>query len=208
MTSTIITPRSVAAGKFPSPVPALLKFAQAFASALTNNPFFPDAAAIVAAIVAAVTALTAAETLAKTRVQGAVAARNVARTNLKTALHAAKSYVQLKGDANPAQAQAIIESASLTVRKTVVRQKFAFAAKPGAVSGTAILTAKVTSSRAAYEWDWSADGGKTWTTLPVTMQAKTTVPNLPVGTVASFRVRPVTKTGEGDWSQVVTLLIK
>jgi hypothetical protein len=162
----------------------------------------------VAAIVAAVAALTAAETTAKTRVQGAVAARNVAKANLLTAMHAAKSYVQGKADANPAQAHAIIESSSLTVRKTVVRQKLAFAAKPGSVSGTAHLTAKVTSPRSAYEWDWSADGGKTWTTLPVTMQAKTTVPNLPVGTVASFRVRPVTKAGEGDWSQVVTLLIK
>ncbi len=206
--TTTLAPRSVAVGKFPSPVPALLKFAQAFASALTSNPNFPDAGPIVAAIVAAVAALTAAETTAKTRVQGAVAARNVAKGNLLTALHAGKSYVQGRADTNVTQAQAIIESSSLTVRKAVLRQKLGFAAKPGAVSGTAHLTAKVTSPRAAYEWDWSADGGKTWTTLPVTMQAKTTVPNLPVGTVASFRVRSVTRTGEGDWSQVITLLIK
>ncbi len=104
--------------------------------------------------------------------------------------------------------QAIIESSSLTVRKSSIRQKAVFAAKPGAVSGTVDLTAKVVARRASYEWDWSADGGKTWTTLPSTLQAKTTVPNLPVGTTASFRFRAVTKAGQGDWSQIVTLLIK
>ena len=132
MTSTIITPRSVATGKFPSAVPVLLKFAQAFASRFEQQPVLPgrgidrgrhrrgdhgphrgrdhreDA-----------------------RVQGAVAARGITRTNLKTALHAAKSYVQLEGDANPARAQAIIESSSLTVRKTVARQKFAFCRQAG-----------------------------------------------------------------------------
>ncbi len=206
--STNVTPRSIAVGKFPTAVPALLKFAQAFASALTNNPNFPDSGPFVAAILAAVTALAAAETTAKTRVQGAVAARNVAKASLNTALHSAKAYVQGKADANPSQGQAIIESSSLTIRKAAVRQKGTFAAKPGPTSGTVHLTGKVTARRSAYEWEWSADAGKTWTNLPVTMQAKAIVPNLPVGTVASFRFRPVTKTGEGDWSQVVTLLVK
>jgi len=206
--TTTSTPRSVAVGKFPTSVPALLKFAQAFASGLTDNANFPDSAPIVASINTAYTALNTAETAAKARTQGAVAARNVEKGNLLTALHAGKSYVQGKADANPAQGQAIIESSSLTVRKTAIRQKAVFAAKPGAVSGSVDLTAKVVARRSSYEWDWSADGGKTWTTLPSTLQAKTTVPNLPVGTIASFRFRPVTKAGEGDWSQIVTLLIK
>ena len=62
--------------------------------------------------------------------------------------------------------------------------------------------------RASYEWQWSGDGGKTWTNVPATLQAKTTVLGLPSGTVLQFRVRAVTRTGEGDWSQVVSVLVK
>jgi hypothetical protein len=205
---TTTTHRLVVATKFPVSIVALLKFVQAFIAALTNNPFFPDAAPIIAALTAAFTALDAAETAAKTRAVGTVAARNVARDNLVTALHGGKAYVQQKADANIEQAQPIIESSSLAVRKTAVRVKLAFAVKQGPVSGSAHLSARRTDRRASYEWQWSADGGKTWTLLPSTLQAKTTVFNLPVGTTCSFRFRAVIKTGEGDWGQVVTLLVK
>jgi hypothetical protein len=43
---------------------------------------------------------------------------------------------------------------------------------------------------------------------PCTLQAKTTLTGLPVGSTVEFRYRPVVKTGEGDWSQTVTLVIR
>jgi hypothetical protein len=66
------------------------------------------------------------------------------------------------------------------------------------------LIAKAAAHRASYEWQYSTDP-KTWTVLPVTVQAKTDVVGLTVGTTYSFRVRPVTLTGEGNWTQVVSL---
>ena len=48
--------------------------------------------------------------------------------------------------------------------------------------------------RASYEWEYSTDGGKTWVTTPVTLQAKTTILGLTAGTTVQFRHRPVTKT--------------
>ena len=54
----------------------------------------------------------------------------------------------------------------------------------------------------------SADGGKTWVSAPSSLQAKTTVTGLPVGTSVLFRYRTLTKTGEGDWSQGLALLVK
>jgi hypothetical protein len=202
------THRIVAVTKFPMSVVALLKYTQAFIAALTNNPNFTDAASVIASLQAAFKALDAAETAAKTRAIGTVAARDNAKAALLTTLHGAKGYVQQKADANPEQAQAIIQSASLAVRKTAIRIKLGFTAKPGPVTGSVHLSARSAGRRASYEWAWSADGGKTWTPLPSTLQAKTMVPNLPVGTNCSFRFRAVTKTGEGDWSQVVTLLVK
>ena len=79
---------------------------------------------------------------------------------------------------------------------------------PGVVSGTARIVAKAVASRAAYEWQWSADGGKTWTALSPTLPARTTATGLPVGTLCSFRFRALIRTGEGDWSQTVTYLVK
>jgi hypothetical protein len=50
-------------------------------------------------------------------------------------------------------------------------------------------------------------GGKTWVTAPATLQAKTTVAGLVPGSTAQFKYRAVTKTGEGDWSQRVSLMV-
>jgi hypothetical protein len=202
------THRIIVVAAIPSSVPEMLKYAQGMRTSLTNNPFFPDAAPIVAGIDSAHDALETAETAAKTRAQGTVAARNVAKANLKTVLCGGVAYIQGKADANPPQAKPLVESTGLATRKTPVRQKLAFNAKQGSVSGSVHLTAKVAERRASYEWQWSADAGKTWTTLPSSLQAKTTVPNLPIGTICSFRYRPVIKSGEGDWSQVITLLVK
>jgi len=41
-----------------------------------------------------------------------------------------------------------------------------------------------------------------------TLRCKTTIVGLPVASSCSFRYRAVTKAGTGDWSQVVTLLVK
>ena len=43
---------------------------------------------------------------------------------------------------------------------------------------------------------------------PATLQAKTTVTGLTPGATVEFRYRPVTKTGEGNWSQTVQLIVK
>jgi hypothetical protein len=59
----------------------------------------------------------------------------------------------------------------------------------------------------AYEWQYSLDQ-KTWTAMPVTLQAKTDVSGLTSRTTYAFRYRPVSKAGEATWSQVVVQLIQ
>ena len=194
--------------KLPLPVPQLIKVAQAIIAALTNNPRVPNPNPTHAALTTALDALVSAEAATKTRTAGTVAARNVARTNLLSLLHATRANVQQVADANPEQAEAIITSAGMGVRKTPGHTKAPFAANPGAVSGTARLAAKAAAVRAAYEWEWSGDGGKTWTAVSPTLQAKTEITGLPVATLAQFRFRAITKAGAGDWSQPTSLLVK
>jgi hypothetical protein len=89
-----------------------------------------------------------------------------------------------------------------------VRAPRVFAAKAAAVTGTAKVIAPSAGHRASYEWEYSIDGGKTWVTLPVTLQAKTSVSGLVPGSTAQFKYRPVTKTGEENWSAPISLLVQ
>jgi hypothetical protein len=83
-----------------------------------------------------------------------------------------------------------------------------FDAKQGPLSGTAKVTAVAAGPRSSHEWQYSTDGGKTWVNAPTTIQAKTVITGLAAGATVQFRYRPVTKTGEGDWSQPASLLVK
>ena len=206
--STTNQNRVFVALKLPLPVPKLIKVTQAIIAAQTNNPHVPAPSPPLATLTAALDALVAAETATKTRAAGTVAARNVARTNLLSLLEASKASVQQLADLAPEQGEAIVTSAGMAVRKTAAHTKPPFAAKPGPVSGTVVLAAKAVAVRASYEWEWSGDGGKTWTAVLPTLQAKTEIPGLPVATTVQFRFRAVTKAGAGDWSQPTALVVK
>jgi beta-xylosidase len=80
--------------------------------------------------------------------------------------------------------------------------------KQGSVSGTVTLSAKAAAKKAAYNWQYSTDQ-KTWTSLPQTLKAKTGVSGLTAGTTYYFRSQALTpKGGDGDWGQVISLLVK
>ncbi len=191
----------------PKSVPALISYAKGIVNRMTANPSFPAPTPTLAAVTAAIADLQAAETAALARTKGAVAARNEKRTVLVGVLQQLRAHVQAVADADPSAAASIIESAGVAVRKTPTRSARAFAAKPGPVSGVAKVAAVVASRRASYEWQYSADGGKTWVTAAATLQAKTTIAGLVPGSTVQFRYRAVTKTGEGDWSQPTSLMV-
>jgi hypothetical protein len=206
--STTNQNRVFVALKLPLPVPKLIKVAQAIIAALTGNPHIPNPNPTVPALTTALDTLVTTEAATKTRAVGTVPARNVARTNLLSLLQASKANVQQLADLSPEQAEAIVTSAGMAIRKTAAHTKPPFAAKPGAISGTVVLAARAAAVRASYEWEWSGDGGKTWNAVSPTLQAKTEIAGLPVATSVQFRYRAVTKAGAGDWSQPTSLLVK
>jgi hypothetical protein len=208
MASTKTNHRSFASLNLPTVVGLLLTLAQAIVKAMSGNPLFPTPAPALAVISQAIADLQSAEMAALLRTKGAVITRDEKRTALVTLLQQLKGYVQTIADANVENGASIIASAGLAVRKTPVRVPRVFAAKPGIVSGSAKLVAASAGNRSGYEWQYSTDGGKTWSAVPFTLQAKTTIAGLAVGSTVLFRYRPVTKTGEGDWSQSVSLVVK
>ena len=208
MTNTNATHRSLASLKLPRPVPALITYAQGIVTGMTGNPSFPTPTPTLAAVTAAIAQLQIAETAALGRAKGTAATRNEKRTALVALLELLRAYVQSVADATPENGASIIGGAGLAVRKSPTHAARVFTAKTGTVSGTATLYAKSAGARAAYLWEYSTDGGKTWVAAPVTVQAKTTVVGLTPGATVQFRYQPVSKAGEGDWSQTVSLLVK
>jgi hypothetical protein len=202
------THRSIAALKFPKPVGALITLATGIVTAMTGNPSFPSPVPALALVTAAITALQSAETAALARTKGAVASRNEKRTSLSALLEQLRAYVQAMADATPENGASIIGSSGYAVRKTPIRAARTFTPKAGAVSGAVKLYAASAGPRSAYLWEYSLDGGKTWVAAPVTLQAKTTIAGLTPGATVQFRYQPVSKTGEGDWSQTVSFLVK
>ncbi len=206
-TSTKSIRRSTVTLQLPKSVPALIVYAQGIVKRMTENASFPNPAPSLAVVTAAIDALRTAETAALARTKGAAAVRNEKRVELVTLLQQLRAHIQTTADAELANGTSIIESAGVAVRKTATHRARAFAAKPGPVSGVATLVSASAARRASYEWQYSTDGGKTWITAPATLQAKTKVSGLPPGSTVQFKYRPVIKTGEGDWSQPVSLMV-
>jgi hypothetical protein len=184
----------------------IITFAQSVATAMTNNASFPTPNPPLATFEADIAALNTAETAVLSRVKGAVETRNAKLAIVKADLGVMRTYVQSIADANPSNAEAMIESAGMKLKTVTLRDKAALAVKPGDVSGAVLLEAKSAGDRAAYDWQYSTDQ-KTWTALPQTLQAKTSSSGLTAGTLYYFRVQALTRTGEQDWSQIVSLLV-
>jgi hypothetical protein len=198
---------TIVALKLPVSVPALITYANGIVKRMTANPFFSNPTPTLAAITAAIDELQAAETATLARTKGTVAARNDRRAALVLLLKQLRGYIQTTADGSGENGAAIIESAGAAVRKTTTRRARAFAAKPGAVTGTAKVVAVAAGRRASYERQYSTDGGKTWITAPVTLQAETTIAGLLPGATVLFKSQSVTKAGEGDWTQPASLVI-
>jgi hypothetical protein len=192
----------------PKPVPALVTYAQSIVKAMTGNPSFPSPVPTLATVATAIGALHDAETAALARTKGAVQARNDKRAALVTLLQQLRSYIQTVADADLETSATVIQSAGIAVKKTPAHKPRVFDAVQGAISGTVKLVTASAGRRASYEWQYSTDGGKTWVIAPATLQAKTTVTGLTPGATVDFRCRPVIKTGEGNWSQTVQLIVK
>jgi len=209
VSKTNTTHRPLVALVLPKTVPALISFAEQVVKSMTGNPSFPTPAPTLAVLSQAIADLQAAQAAAQLRGKGAAQARNDKKAALVKLLQLLKSYVQNIADADAETAATVINGAGMAVKKAPNRKPKAFAATPGAVSGSVKLSTVSAGAHACYLWQYSADGGKTWVDVPGTSQAKTTISGLPAGTTVLFRYRVITpKAGQGDFVPPLALLVK
>jgi len=193
----------------PKHVPDIIKLGKAIVGAMTGNAYFPTPSPTLASVTAHLADLETAETIAESRAKGTASARNIKLKLVDSYLQGLRAYVQMMADADLDHAVAIIQSAGMNVKKRPVRVKSDLAAKPGKASGQVTLEAKAApKGRASYDWEYSIDQ-KTWTAIPTTLVAKTTVAGLTPLTTYSFRHRVLTrKGGQSDWQQIATLVVR
>jgi hypothetical protein len=193
--------------KLPTRVPDLLVHARAIVAQMTGNSWFPAPVPALQTVQGAIDRLANAETAGLSGTRGLKEPRNAARAALINLLTRLKAYVQGVADENPEHGPSIVESAAMSVATRTLSPKPALSVFRGRTSGSVQLVAKAVAKVAGYEWQ-RRRGGETWTSLPQTMQAKTTAAGLSPGTTYSFRMRAVTRTGVGDWCEPVEYVMQ
>jgi hypothetical protein len=154
--------------------------------------------AIITASKTALTAFQNAETYA---------ARNAALRPLRQALQGIMSFFQVAANADPANAEVIIESGGFKVKHFVPRHKQDFELSNGLISGTINLDAEGAGQHAFHDWMYSPDG-ITFTRMVPTLNAHTHMDGLTVGQWAYFTHEVITKDGGQGVSQVEKIMVK
>ncbi len=203
-----ITHKRIATLNLPRQIHQLLGIARAIAHAMDGNKSFPNPDPPVAAITTAADDLEAAEAEVEAGGRNAIPTRNVKAAVLVSLLEQEKGYVQKIANADPAHADVLIHAAAMNIKRVPARAPRVFDAKQGAVSGSVALVSPSVGRRAAYDWEYSTDGGKTWQAAPSTVRTKTLLSGLQPGVTYAFRYRTVTKSGVSDWSAPAMLLVK
>ncbi len=159
-------------------------------------------------------AASAAQQVALTKAPGAAKERDAKVTLVVNAAKSLRAYVEsLCVNLTAEQAAALAAAAGMRLAAIPVHNKPALQANRGPISGVVVLLANTlllvgkTRARIFFSWACSADGGKTWTALPSTTDATTTVSGLTPMTTYLFRVCASTRKGQGAWSQAVSVVV-
>lgn len=207
--STNITPfRPIVVLKMPRATRDFITYARSVHAALLGNKSFPNPPVSLDVLGKDIAALEEAETKAATRAKGAAALRDAMLKKVQDDLALLRGYVQsvVAANVNPVDAAAMIESASMRVRKPTTRNTPPISARNTDVSGKVILATKSLGPSVVYSWEYSLDQA-TWTSIPGTMRARTELSGLTSASTYSFRFRAFTRAGQQEYSQVVTLLV-
>ncbi len=164
-----------------------------------------------------ITNVVLAQNLVRTRAVGAAATRDVQRDLLYTAMKTECMYVQTLVDADPGRSIALIQNAGLVLAGIPSRQKAFLSLSLGMQPGSVICDANVRllvgvgaskpHQNKFFNWEVSVDGGKSYASAPSTSKGKTLLVGLPLLTLVGVRVSLSNGSGQGPWSQTVTILV-
>ena len=189
--------------------PLLVVRARNIVQRMTGNPWFPSPSPPLADVESAIDDLDAAEVRTHTRAPDSVTDRDGKRKVLERRLDELRGYVFKIASDNPDHAAEIVASADMYLKRLRGPPPQGFAAEPGSRSGEIDVTAPRAGDRAAYEFQYSLDGGKTWLPFPqaVETKASATLPGQKPGSTVHLRYRVTVKGVTGDWSDAISIIV-
>jgi hypothetical protein len=190
----------------PKAVPQVVVWVTNVVDAMSASPHLKTPPVTYVTVTANVATLSAAEATMKTRAVGTKAARDTALKVVVADARQLHAYVQQVCNANPTEAANIAAEAGMRLRKTPVQSKRDLALKQDTTGAVQVAARSVKGAR-SHEWEYSVDGGKSWTTAPPTTKSRTTLTGFQTGTVLLVRHRCITKVGAGGWTPPVTLAV-
>ncbi len=176
-----------------------------------NATLFASLATLLATLVNDVKILTAAQGNATGggKSPATTADRNAARLVAENDIANVRFALQQLANASPATSADIIVKGGFQVKKRPAHSKPAFAVEQGANSGEAETVIKSPGAKRTVEFQASPDGGKTWPGDVFGPELSHLFTGLTVGLLWTFRYRvKLPNKAMGDWSDVITLMVK
>jgi hypothetical protein len=141
------------------------------------------------------------------RLNGA-ASRDAKLALVRSDMRQLKAFVQSLADADIANGKVLIEGAGLTATLPGGYSKPNLRLAHGAVPGRVHAYAKAVGKRASYHWQMGLGAvPASWTDLPETIAASTTIDGLTPATIVSVRFRTLTRDGLSDWSMPACIIV-
>jgi hypothetical protein len=184
----------------------ILAWGKAMRAKMDGNNYVTSWAAPPAQIDAHLAALEAVE---KTSGPGTAKAKETARQTVINDFDANRGSVQIVVDtkATVVEAEAIAESAGMSIRANGQHPKLALGAIAGSAPGSATLIAPVNAKRDPHDWRYSTDQ-KTFVALGGSKKAKMPVTGLPAGVPVYIQHRYLTSAGYSEWSEPLLFVAK
>jgi hypothetical protein len=188
-------------------VPQILTDAAHYVSCMTGNTHFPNPSPTLATVSINIANVNAAYL---TSLSGAKGTKGLMYLELKTleiSLKLLAAYVEANANIDTVNAENIIISAGMQVKKPSVRQPKIFSVKAGKIEGDAVLNSKAVK-RGAYIYQMTADpkAASGWNEVYQGLHVKCLVAGLTLGQQYYFRVAVIDKNGKGAWSHSLSFI--
>ena len=200
--------KSVVLGLANLSVPQIIANADHYVQSMTGNTHFPAPTPTLAAVNAQVLVLKAAFNTAQTRAKGASNIMHVELNTLKAMLKGLAGYVETMANANPANAENIINSAGMTAKKTAAHAPKVFSVVALKTPGVVRLNSKATRG-ASYLYEMTTDQTLQtgWANIYFGSVVKFDKSGLVSGTRYFFRVAVSIKGIVGPWSHDLSVIV-
>ena len=188
-------------------VPEIITSSRHYISCMTGNANFPNPSPTLATLSINIANVEAAYQTSLSRAKGTKGLMYLELKTLEISLKLLAAYVEANANVDTVNAENIILSAGMQVKKPSVRPPKIFCAKPGAIEGDVILNSKAVK-RGAYIYQMTSD--KTlatgWSDVYKGIHVKGVVQGLSLGVLYFFRVAVIDKNGIGAWSHAISFI--